>query len=97
MARHFPQAPPLRRSDNFAGIAHLLIDGAHATHLGAEVGNRRCVTSLREPSTIYRCILVYEMFKRDFDMFKYSFEDPANKMPIGEIDLDEIHAKLSGA
>ena len=40
--------------------------------------------------------LVYEMFKRDFDMFKYSFEDLANKMPIGEIDLDEIHAKLSG-
>ena len=41
--------------------------------------------------------MVYEMFKRDFDLFKYSFEDPANKMPIGEIDLDEIHAKLSGA
>ena len=40
--------------------------------------------------------LVYEMFKRDSDMFKYSFGDPANKMPIGEIDLDEIHAKLSG-
>jgi len=38
--------------------------------------------------------LVYEMFKRDFDLFKYSFEDPANKMPTGEIDLDEIHAKL---
>jgi len=41
--------------------------------------------------------LVYEMFKRDFDMFKYSFEEPANKMPIGEIDLDEIHTRLSGA
>ena len=40
--------------------------------------------------------LVYEMFKRDFDLFKYSFEDPANKMPTGEIDLDEIHAKLGG-
>jgi hypothetical protein len=40
--------------------------------------------------------LVYEMFKRDFDLFKYSFEDPANKMPIGEIDLAEIYAKLSG-
>jgi len=40
--------------------------------------------------------LVYEMFKRDFDLFKYSFEDSANKMPIGEIDLDEIHAKLGG-
>ena len=37
------------------------------------------------------------VFKRDFDMFKYSFEEPANKMPIGEIDRDEIHAKLSGA
>ena len=34
--------------------------------------------------------LVYEMFKRDFDMFKYCFEDLANKMPIGEIYLDEI-------
>ena len=41
--------------------------------------------------------LVYGMFKRDFDMCKYCFEDLANKMPIGEIDLDEIHAKLSGA
>ena len=40
--------------------------------------------------------LEYEMFKRDFDLFKYSFEDPANKMPIGEIDLAEIQAKLSG-
>jgi len=43
-----------------------------------------------------RLLLVYEIFKRDFDLFKYSFEDPANKMPIGEIDLDEIHAKLGG-
>ena len=43
-----------------------------------------------------RLLLVYEMFKRDFDLFKYSFEDPANKMPTGEIDLDEIHAKLGG-
>ena len=32
-----------------------------------------------------------------YEMFKYSFEDLANEMPIGEIDLDEIHAKLSGA
>ena len=40
--------------------------------------------------------LEYEMFKRDFDLFKYSFEDPAYKMPIGEIDLAEIQAKLSG-
>ncbi|PPB80455.1 sulfotransferase family protein [Albidovulum inexpectatum] len=38
--------------------------------------------------------LVYEIYKSDFDLFRYDFEDPANKMPIGEIDLDEVHAKL---
>jgi len=27
-------------------------------------------------------------------LFKYDFENPSNKMPIGEIDLDEVHAKL---
>ena len=38
--------------------------------------------------------LVYEIYKRDFQLFKYDFENPGNKMPIGEIDLDEVHAKL---
>jgi hypothetical protein len=38
--------------------------------------------------------LVYEIYKRDFRLFKYDFENPSNKMPIGEIDLDEVHAKL---
>ncbi|WP_147110181.1 sulfotransferase family protein [Tateyamaria sp. syn59] len=38
--------------------------------------------------------LVYEIYKRDFDLFKYDFEDPSNKMPVGEIDLDEVHKKL---
>ncbi|WP_420005007.1 sulfotransferase family protein [Arenibacterium sp. LLYu02] len=38
--------------------------------------------------------LVYEIYKRDFEVFKYDFENPGNKMPIGEIDLDELHAKL---
>ncbi len=38
--------------------------------------------------------LVYEIYKRDFRLFKYDFENPANKMPTGEIDLDEVHAKL---
>lgn len=38
--------------------------------------------------------LVYEIYKSDFLMFKYDAEDPSNKMPIGEIDLDEVHAKL---
>ena len=38
--------------------------------------------------------LVYEMYKRDFELFKYDFENPGNKMPLAEIDLDEVHAKL---
>ncbi|WP_425049875.1 sulfotransferase family protein [Psychromarinibacter sp. S121] len=38
--------------------------------------------------------LVYEIYKRDFEVFKYDFEDPSNKMPVGEIDLDEVHKKL---
>lgn len=38
--------------------------------------------------------IVYEIYKRDFRLFKYDFENPGNKMPRGEIDLDEVHAKL---
>ena len=38
--------------------------------------------------------LVYEIYKRDFEVFKYDFENPANKLPVAEIDLDEVHAKL---
>ena len=38
--------------------------------------------------------LVFEIYKRDFELFRYDFANPANKMPLGEIDLDEVHAKL---
>ncbi|KMK65370.1 sulfotransferase family protein [Puniceibacterium sp. IMCC21224] len=38
--------------------------------------------------------LVYEIYKRDFALFRYDFDNPGNKMPVGEIDLDEVHAKL---
>ena len=38
--------------------------------------------------------LVYEIYKRDFDLFRYDAANPANKMPTSEIDLDEVHAKL---
>ncbi|NDV01825.1 sulfotransferase family protein [Pseudoroseicyclus tamaricis] len=40
--------------------------------------------------------LVYEIYKRDFQLFRYDFENPANKLPTGEIDLDEVHVKLAG-
>ena len=39
--------------------------------------------------------LVYEMYKGDFDLSNYDAQDPSNKMPISEIGLDEVHAKLS--
>ena len=38
--------------------------------------------------------LVREMYKKDFDLFKYDIDNPGNKMPVGEIDLTEVHAKL---
>lgn len=38
--------------------------------------------------------LVYEIYKRDFDVFGYDPEDPSNKMPVKEVDLDFVHAVL---
>lgn len=38
--------------------------------------------------------LIWEIYKRDFQLFKYDFEHPGNKMPLGAVDLDEVHAKL---
>ena len=38
--------------------------------------------------------LVREIYWRDFEVFKYDFDNPANKQPLAEIDLDEVHAKL---
>lgn len=38
--------------------------------------------------------LVWEIYKKDFQLFRYDFDDPDNKLPLGEVDLDEVHAKL---
>ena len=38
--------------------------------------------------------LIWEIYKKDFQLFQYDFDDPDNKMPVGEVDLDEEHAKL---
>ncbi len=38
--------------------------------------------------------LVYEIYRKDFDLFRYDFENPANRQPTGEIDLEEVHYKL---
>ncbi|MEM7489735.1 MAG: sulfotransferase family protein [Pseudomonadota bacterium] len=39
--------------------------------------------------------LVWEIYHRDFRLFRYDFENPGNKMPLGEVDLDEVHAILA--
>ncbi len=38
--------------------------------------------------------LMWEIFHRDFQLFKYDFENPGNKMPLFDVDLAEVHAKL---
>jgi hypothetical protein len=38
--------------------------------------------------------LVWEIYKDDFQLFRYDFDDPDNRMPLGDIDLDEVHARL---
>lgn len=38
--------------------------------------------------------LMLEIYKKDFQLFRYDFDNPDNKMPLGEIDLAEVHAKL---
>ena len=38
--------------------------------------------------------LMWEIYHRDFQLFRYAFDDPAEKRPVGEVDLDEVHAKL---
>ena len=38
--------------------------------------------------------LMWEIYHKDFQLFRYDFDNPANKMPTGEVDLDEVHAIL---
>ncbi len=38
--------------------------------------------------------LMWEIYHLDFKLFKYDFENPANKYPVGEIDLDDVHKFL---
>ncbi len=38
--------------------------------------------------------LMWEIYHRDFRLFRYDFENPANGKPTGEVDLPEVHAKL---
>ncbi len=38
--------------------------------------------------------LVYEIYKRDFDLFGYDASTPGQKNPVREIDLDEVHAQF---
>ncbi|WP_134680733.1 sulfotransferase family protein [Paracoccus ravus] len=38
--------------------------------------------------------LVWEIYKKDFQLFKYDFDDPDNKFPKSAVDIEEVHVKL---
>ena len=38
--------------------------------------------------------LMWEIYHRDFRLFRYDFDDPSRRGPMGEVDLDEMHAVL---
>ncbi|HEY0275299.1 MAG TPA: sulfotransferase family protein [Paenirhodobacter sp.] len=38
--------------------------------------------------------MMWEIYHRDFKLFRYDFDDPDNTMPTDEIDLDEVHDRL---
>ena len=38
--------------------------------------------------------LMWEIYRKDFQLFRYDFDDPDNKYPTSDIDLNEVHAKL---
>lgn len=39
--------------------------------------------------------LMWEIYRKDFQLFGYDFDDPDRKEPKRPIDLDEVHAKLA--
>jgi len=39
---------------------------------------------------------MWEVYRRDFQLFRYDIDDPATHAPTGPVDLDEVHARLSG-
>ncbi|MEY4698517.1 MAG: hypothetical protein RIT14_2945 [Pseudomonadota bacterium] len=38
--------------------------------------------------------LMWEVYKRDFRLFRYDFDNPDTPQPLGEIDLEEVHRRL---
>lgn len=38
--------------------------------------------------------LMWEAYRKDFQLFRYDFDDPDAALPKGEVDLEEVHAKL---
>lgn len=38
--------------------------------------------------------LMWEIYRMDFELFRYDPDDPSRTAPLGPIDLDEVHARL---
>lgn len=38
--------------------------------------------------------LIWEIYKQDFQLYKYDFDDPDRQKPLSEVDLQEVNARL---
>jgi hypothetical protein len=36
-----------------------------------------------------------EIYHQDFALFRYDIDDPSNPLPLGPVDLDEVHGRLA--
>ncbi len=88
-----------RFDDGMAGVLEA-VPARHAVDLAAlprfnesaEHGPRRAhpVEDYFDDLAVH---LVQEIYHRDFELFRYD-TDPGNRVPLGEIDLDAVHARL---
>lgn len=54
----------------------------------------KCVYKISEYFDDLLCYLVWEIYKKDFQLFKYDFDNFDNKMFKFEVDLNEVYVKL---
>jgi hypothetical protein len=39
--------------------------------------------------------LMWDIYRKDFQLFRYDFDNPGRKLPKGPVDLEDVHARLA--